>query len=271
MLRESEYQRLLETLIEVMEANKGVAAGDDDRILDGEGLALKFFLHAASALYLYRGTSLPEFGANFIDPGSINVLCRAAIETFLTFHYVFVVPQSDADRNYRYMAWILGGYLERQKLPVWSHEGRAVLEREKGLIGPLTQKLKDNAAFRQLQAKEQKKLLNGKWRLQSWSDIGRSIGLNDVYAEAFYSYLCGYSHSGNLSVIQMRQANTAELQRSLCVSSMNVLLIAMANMVKGYCAVFPKAMECLAQDSEGARLVDVWIGVGNDAANLLKD
>lgn len=165
MLREPEYQRLLEILIQVMEANKGVAAGDDDRSLDGEGLALKFFFHAASALYLYRSTSLPEFHANFFDPGSVNVLCRAALETFLTFHYVFVVPQSDDDRNCRYMAWILGGYLERQKFPVWSHEGRAVLEREKRFIGPLTQKLKDNAAFRQLPAKEQKRLLKGVWRL----------------------------------------------------------------------------------------------------------
>jgi len=271
MLRESEYQRLLEILIRVMEANKGVAAGDDDRILDGEGLALKFFVHAASALYLYRGTSLPEFSANFFDPGSINVLCRAALETFLTFHYVFVTPQSNDDRDCRYMAWILGGYLERQKLPVWSGEGRALLECERNLIGPLTQKLKDNAAFRQHGAKEQKKLLKGRWRLQSWSDIGRSVGLNDVYAEAFYSYLCGYSHSGNLSVTQMRQANTAELQRFLCGSSMNVLLVAMANMVKGYCAVFTKAKECLAQDLEGASLVEVWIGVGNDAGNVLKD
>lgn len=62
-----------------MEANKGVAAGDDDRILDAEGLALKFFFHAASALYLYRSTSLPEFGANFFDPMPSLFLTRKAV------------------------------------------------------------------------------------------------------------------------------------------------------------------------------------------------
>jgi hypothetical protein len=41
-MRESDYQRLLEVLIEVTEANKGVVAGEDDRVLDAEGLALKF-------------------------------------------------------------------------------------------------------------------------------------------------------------------------------------------------------------------------------------
>lgn len=261
-MRESEYERLLKVLIEVTEANKGFVAGDDDRVLDAEGLALKFVFHAASALYLYRSTSLPEFGASFFDPGSVNVLCRAALETFLVFHYVFVEPQSDEDRDCRYMAWVLGGYLERQELPVWSAQGRAVLEREARLISPLTEKLKVNAAFRSLPAAEQKKLLKGEWRLRSWTKIARSAGLHDVNAKAFYSYLCGYAHAGNLSVLQMRQANTADLQRSLCASSMSLVLIAMANMVKSYCAVFPKSMNRLTQDPVGARLVEVWSGVG---------
>jgi len=42
-------------------------------------------------------------------------------------------------------------------------------------------------------------------------------------------------------------------------------------MVKGYCAVFPKSMERLAQDAQGSRLVQVWVGVGNDGANILND
>src|SRR3990172_5091399 len=115
-MREADYQRLLKVLIEVTEANKGVVAGHDDRVLDAEGLALKFVFHAASALYLYRSTSLPEFGASFFDPGSVNVLSRTALETFLVFNYVFVEPQSDEERDCRYMTWVLGGYLEREEL-----------------------------------------------------------------------------------------------------------------------------------------------------------
>jgi len=264
-MRESDYRGLLKILIEVTEANKGVAAGDDDRVLDAEGLARKFVFHAASVLYLYRSTSLPEFGASFFDPGSVNVVCRAALETLLVFHYVFVEPRSDADRDYRYRAWVLAGYLERQKFPVWSAEGRTVLEREARLIGPLTDRLKANAVFGGLPARHQKKLLSGEWRLRSWTEIGRSASLHDVNAKAFYSYLCGYAHAGNLSVLQMRQADTAESQRSLCASSMNLVLIAMANMVKSYCAVFPKAMARLRQEPDRAALVEVWTGVGSAA------
>ncbi len=231
-------------------------------------LVSKFVFHAASALYLYRSTSLPELGASFFDPGSVNVVCRAALETFLVFHYVFVEPKSDQDRDCRYMAWVLAGYRERLGFPVWSAKGRAVLEREACLIGPLTDRLKANATFGGFPPRHQKKLLKGEWRLRSWTEISRSAGLHDINAKAFYSYLCGYAHAGNLSVLQMRQADTAESQRTLCASSMTLVLIAMANMVKSYCAVFPNAMVRLDQEPDRAALVEVWMGVGSAA---LKD
>ena len=117
-----------------------------------------------------------------------------------------------------------------------------------------------------------KKLLKGKWRLRSWTEIGRSVGLHDTNAKAFYSYLCGYAHAGNLSVLQIRQAATAESQRTLCASSMNLVLIAMANMVKSYCAIFPKAMRCLDQEPDRAELVEIWKKVGSAAPeDLLND
>jgi hypothetical protein len=52
--REEEYLRLLKILIAVAEANKGVAAEADDRVLDAEGLLLKFFGHAARHFIFIR-------------------------------------------------------------------------------------------------------------------------------------------------------------------------------------------------------------------------
>lgn len=262
MLPESDYAKLLKTFLRVTEANKGLVAEADDRILDAEGLALKFCYHATSALQLYRGTSVPEVGAGFYDPATVNVVCRAALETFLVFHYIYVEPKTEEERDCRYIAWILGGYLERQKLPAWSDEARAIQEREAFLIGPLRCKLEANAVFKSLKVKEQEKTKQGEWRLRSWSAIGKSVGLHQIYAKAFYSFLCGYAHAGNLSVVQLRQADTADAQRTLCTGSMGILLIALANMVRAHCAVFPKSRSSLALEPEGAHLVEIWCGVG---------
>jgi hypothetical protein len=62
---EEEYIRLLKILFEVGAANNYTPAGGDNRILDAEGLLLKFSGHAASLLYLSRSTTLPEIGASF--------------------------------------------------------------------------------------------------------------------------------------------------------------------------------------------------------------
>jgi hypothetical protein len=262
-MQESDYQRLLELLIDVVEANKGIVAGQDDRVLDAEGLAVKFVFHAASALYLYRSTTLPELNASFFDAGSVNVVSRAALETFLVFHYIFIEPTTDQDRDYRYTAWRLAGLLERQQFPIWSAPAKAALAREANAIGPLMDRLKANATFATLTPKQQKNVLTGQWRLHSWTHIGRSAGLHDINAKALYAYLCGYAHAGHLSVLQLRQANVAMSQRSLCATSMNLVLIAMANMVRSYCTLFLKARIRLEQEPNRGSLVDVWIGVGS--------
>jgi len=100
MQSEDQYVRLLSVLLQVGEANRGLPAGEDDRILDAEGLAQKVIFHASSVLYLSRSTTLREIGASFFDPASMNVLGRAALEAFLVFHYVFVNPKSDYERTF---------------------------------------------------------------------------------------------------------------------------------------------------------------------------
>jgi len=75
--QEEDYIKLLETLIKVVVVNKDTALGEDDRLLEAEGLCKKFIGHAASALYLFRSTTLRDVevtdrGISFFDPGSIR-------------------------------------------------------------------------------------------------------------------------------------------------------------------------------------------------------
>src|SRR3972149_10962802 len=127
MSNEQEYMDLLDLLYKVVEANRGPLDGYDARFSDAEGLATKFFFHAASVLYLSRRTNIPDFPSaplKFLDPASIDVLARAAFETFLAFHYVFVAPISSEEKDYRYWAWRAAGLAERQNItvPTKKHE-----------------------------------------------------------------------------------------------------------------------------------------------------
>jgi len=44
---------------------------------------------------------------------------------------------------------------------------------------------------------------------------------------------------------------------------MGLLLIAMANMVRSYCTLFPRSKAVLLQDEESAKIVDQWIAIGS--------
>jgi hypothetical protein len=252
----------MKVLINVVEASRGTVAGSDGRLLDAEGLALKFVGHASAAYYLYQGIALPVIGANFVDPSSVNVLGRAALETFLVFHHVFIAPASEEERDFRYMSWLLAGFLERQTFPARSPQGKEMLSVEAQLIPPLQTKLRENVCFRALKSGQQKSLLErGKWR-PPWTEMGLAAGLSRTHAEAFYSYLCEYAHAGNLGVIQIRNAHTLQSQRALCDATIGVLIISIANMVEVYCEAFPKSQISLQQDQDGTKLVKMWIEIG---------
>ena len=261
MEKETEYLLLLDLLYQVIEENKGSPAGQDGRFLEAEGLALKLFSHSASAFCLSRGTTIPSTKTSFFDPASIHVLTRAILETFLTFYYVFLAPKTNQMRDFRYWAWQLGGFCERQKFPVHSPEGKEKQKREKQNIKELQDNLKSNQVFQSLKEKQQDKTLTGRWRQKSWRKIALDAGFNELHASAIYSYLCEYAHSGSLSTLQIRQAKTKKIQRSLFAGSMNVIMIAIANMTFSYCRIFPKGNKTLEKNPQATNLARVWINI----------
>ena len=70
---DEEYLELQKILLEVIQANKGVPVKEDDRFIDAESLAVKFFEHSASIVYLYKDTALPEIKLKFFDLASLNI------------------------------------------------------------------------------------------------------------------------------------------------------------------------------------------------------
>ena len=284
---QEDYIKLLEILIKVAEANKDTALEEDDRLLEVEGLCKKFIGHAASALYLFGGTTLPNVkvtdrGTSFFDSGSINVLGRAALESFLVFHYVFVEPRADDEKDFRYYLWLHASYIDRENFPSRSEEGEKQLNDEKKIIDALKEKINNNSFFKQLDKKQKESLLrkmekgkdawrlqwqNGQWAPKSWKNIGVSAGLSEILAKHFYSYLCTYAHSGCQSAQQVGNAETAETQKDLCVATMKLIMIAMANMNKAYCQMFVKSKDVIQKDEDAQKLIDQWVYIGTFLQN----
>jgi len=266
MNTKKDYVRLLTLLFEVVEANRGPLNDVDDILLYAEGLAQKFFFHATSILYLSEETNMPNFPSTplkFIDSPSVDVLARAAFETFLVFHYIYIAPKTHEEKEFRYLAWT-AELVKRQYLPVSTQEHQQKLAKERKDLDDLHKRLRSNASFQKLTTKQQKDVLEGRWRLLSWQKIAEDAGLAKVLAANMYGHLSGYAHSGFISVLQIKQAFQKREQALLVESSMQVVLIAAANFIRGYCDLFPKAKQALNRNTNGILLVDELVTIGQN-------
>jgi hypothetical protein len=204
---------LLRLLVELAEAAKGTRYCDP-RYQDAEGLAASVLFHGLSAAYLNRSTKLSDFpggGIDFFAPGSVVVLARAALESFLVFHLIFIHPESEEERELRYFSWKLGGHLERRDLPFSSDEARKAKSEDEKKIVELEIRIRSNPLWIRLAECHQRQFIKGEWREDlssnksrrlSWTEIGQMANLSRLICKHYYQYACGWAHSGSLTAVE---------------------------------------------------------------------
>jgi hypothetical protein len=263
---EAECRAMLRLFFLIADSNIGKIPSDERHHL-AESMAKKFLDHAFSVLHLREGTLDPIDNFNFVDASSIHVLLRAALETSLVFSHLYDKNTPESTLKMRFESWKLCDLLTRQKFPNLSPEYEKYFQSERIDIHTLRTSLLQNSAFKILTKKQQDRILDGSaWRTSGWQHIALNMGLNRTHAKAFYSYLCSYSHTGFLSVIQVHRARTRGHQLMLSGASMFLLTICIAHMIRMYCDLFPESKPILLSDSAGNSLVDMWVGIG--AADL---
>jgi hypothetical protein len=91
----------------------------------------KCFEHCASTLYLLRNVNVPEVPLNYRDTTTVNVTTRAALESLLTFAFIFYLPKDQDDFLLRLDYWDLSGLISRQKYQTVIQEFKNKLRDEK--------------------------------------------------------------------------------------------------------------------------------------------
>jgi len=218
----------------------------ESRIFDAEGLYLRFVNYCCSIYYLLKGTESPIVENNkFLDPGSINVLCRAALESYLVLYYVFFEAVDKNELELRYDIWLRQGTLIRIKQIPILVQHRNLYESAKRDDEKLKNNIENNPHFKRLNARVQKEILTGKdWRIPikkndkcmrpSFSDIAIAAGIPTDMAKINYDFLSGYSHSGSLGVQQVHQAKREDEKEIICDASVYMLYIIAPMLAESY-------------------------------------
>ncbi len=261
----SEAQCKFTAVLELCQALVNVKRGDEIRPGeewrgDAQAAALKFVKHLLSVHAICAGTGPADLHgqASHVDHSSMLVIGRAAVEAFWVFAYIFRAPTAEK-RIYRYTAWQLAGFLERQKHTAQDPAHRQKQDAEATTISELRSKLHQMPEFLALSQGDQRQVDRGKWTHPLlWKGIATAAGFSEGYYERIYSYLCSYAHSSYLSILQMDQARTLADQRMLGGTILQICTYTMARFVTEYLALFPEAEAARSANPALARLARTW-------------
>jgi len=227
-----------------------------------EPIAMKLLFHLGSLHVLQKGTVLPAMAGvpiEYIDFPSIATLARAAFETFLAFHFIFIDPPTNEQKRFRYDVWKLGGLKDRQRFFVTTQEGKDVLQKEKLSIEDLENAIKSNPLYLQLSEPRQKEAMRGKWRFEKkWEDLAELTGTHKGFFVSLYAYLSSFAHTGYLGILQLSQATEREIQQRLADIYTNIGLTIMSHFILAYCSLFQEAQNVLDQNDSYKKLVEVY-------------
>ena len=258
----AEFTALLRLFFDLVQCQSGrsISAGEA-WLNDAQTLSLKLFRHlvAMQALAKESIIALNERQSfSYVDHGSVKVLARAALETYLVFYYIF--GSSDQSLcKFRYLTWKLGGLVDRQRFHVSTAENKKVLARERDRIMELRQEIASASQLHAFTPNQQKQILGGKWKVgHGWADLGDQAGFHKEYFHTIYSYLCSYSHSSYISALQVGEAQNVEDQRILAEAMMGIGLVLMAHFAFSYSSLFPSATKVLDSNASAKLIAERW-------------
>lgn len=229
---------------------------------DTHSLALKMYRHLTSVKLLCercideRAGYLPSY---HIDFSSAQIVTRAAIETFLTFAYVF--GQEDLTLSqFRSEIWQLSGLADRQKLQPSTPDSEQKLATEKLDMEKLRISIEKSPHLSNAYTEKQAaRILAGGWsQLRDWGELAEAAGIDSRYFENTYKHLCGFSHSSYISTLQISQARDMQTQADMAQSCLCMCLFYTAHFVSTFAKISRTAALFLSKDKAAIRLVEKW-------------
>lgn len=170
----------------------------------------KLLNHCQSISVILDGSSFETIeNSSQIDHASAKVLLRSAIEIYITITSLFWFEGKDVlnEREFRFLVYKYSGFKSRQKLnhdEINSNELREKIKNEKNKIQILKKLIQQKGAELGKKKEHLKKILDNGWGAKPIPQRLEDTSL-PKFMKLQYSYLCGYSHSGFDSYMQLAQ------------------------------------------------------------------
>ena len=252
-----EFKRLLALNYAVVAALRDKKPRDREFVYT-DALASKLFLHAVTAFNLWsEGTRLRipgvDSAVDFVDWSSVDVLARACIETYIAFHYVYVEPVTDDEFQFRFNAWMLGGFTKRESFPVFTDEGKTQIAIDAKVNEKHRKRIQRTTRFHGLSRRQQREALAGRnWHPGATLSTLTGEIFGPKWGPALYAFVSSYAHSDALSAVQIQQTRSKEKASELAKASVTVIAVVVALMTEAYAKRFVAARKALRDHPDRA-------------------
>jgi hypothetical protein len=271
---EQDIARLLRINYEVVESLTGKKLPVNSRMWYTEALAWKLFGHAITAFHLWRDhTKLDVVGfeslkqsqsspaINFVDWSSIEVLARACAEVVIAFDYVYITPSDEDESEFRYLAWMLAGFTQRESFPVLTPEGRKQVTIDAKVNVRQRKRIQVTSAFGALSNDQKQQVLQGRsWHPnKSLTSMFEDV-FGPIWGRALYAFMSSHAHSDALSAVQVLQ--TGEKSKSMAEAAMITISITLAHLTAGYARTWVAARK-VYKAHQYRELNEFYLGFGD--------
>jgi hypothetical protein len=210
---------LLFHLTKVYDARKTTKRAGLERYSDL--LIDKFAIHTGTLFHLLNGL-IEAKGSNkkerkmAIDVFTINSLIRVIMETYVTFHHLFVNFKSPEEKEFKLLLWKLEGYFEKKKLRVFGSdftEAVNLIAQDDIEIASVSTQIENHPFRSQLTPSEFQRIFSAKdkkaaWRFLHKNGQARLLKIIDLVEYTcptrayfnLYRYASMHTHSGFVSI-----------------------------------------------------------------------
>jgi hypothetical protein len=261
-----DFDSLIAAFIDIGGQLAGIRINPSTQFLyNAEGLGKKLINHIVTTRVLLNGYKLGPFERT-VDFGSIAILARAALETYLTLNYLFVSPEDEDEKIFKLNAWYLGG-LDRIKYKPAYAENQAKYEEELKRADQLKDSIRKSRYFGALKDRTKDEVLKGIWKIGGWPDLARKAGFDDGYFRKQYMFLSSYSHSNNLSVMQTQQIIDFDAKREMAEAFISVPMVVLGKYAYDYVQIMPTLKEKIDFSLDKFRVLYIYKQIGEKLNN----
>lgn len=182
----------------------------------------KYAIQSSSFFFLSKGIielkkTSDEVKVTGYDLFTCNSTFRTILETYTTFHNIFMESKSKDEEEFRFLLWKIDGLLDKQNLnikPEDFEEAQSVLDKDAAILSDTRERLEQNNFYKSLPFNESKKLYKPGHNRVNWRFIIRDnltivpLKITELISHSckmrsftnLYKYTSMHTHTGYLSI-----------------------------------------------------------------------